>query len=517
MNERLIVSTECPTCGASLDFGEGSNAIQCLHCRSNLLVTGRKQVLSYFIAPKLDIHRAVAKVMIAHKQQGLSCRVIDPQLYFIPYYRMTGQDFLWEKSIPEPKSEPVSLGAASSDLSMEFEWGSMARAPGNSISLLALIINGLTALVQMCVEKYRVKKAVPVVQDFSQERLQRFMKQSQPQPPKMAYPKFEKKETEIQFQDRYVEKNFLACDLQGLDLYSLGIRPSVLKLELFRRATLEGMGKVVSVSITPEDAWLHGMKAADPQAIIYRGVVGRVLSIIYFPFWVVEVERQGEKRLTILDAVSEAVIKADAPLSIHAVLDHALMSDPQTIGFRPLTCPNCGWDFPVKPDDVVFFCSSCDKAWQIQGSYLYEISYQIAGLPGPDDQNGRKYLPLWVLQAQRQDNSAQKFFVPAFRYRRLKHLNDLAMHISRKQPSYSALNGERPEMHGCYYDQEDAVTLAQFINMGLAFKRVENERVFQEEKLSVTQTELTWFPFKVQGHSLTDPFTNQPLFQNLLL
>ena len=35
----LVVSTECPLCGAPLDFAEGSNAVRCQHCRSNLLVT----------------------------------------------------------------------------------------------------------------------------------------------------------------------------------------------------------------------------------------------------------------------------------------------------------------------------------------------------------------------------------------------------------------------------------------------------------------------------------------------
>ncbi|WDT75286.1 MAG: hypothetical protein MPW16_18720 [Candidatus Manganitrophus sp.] len=115
MNSRLTVSTGCPTCGAPLDFTEGSHAIQCGHCRSRLLVTGRKQLLSYFISPKLDVHRAVAKALLALKEEGVECRVIEPRLYFIPYYRLTGHDFLWEKSAPKPKIEPIDLSAFSPD------------------------------------------------------------------------------------------------------------------------------------------------------------------------------------------------------------------------------------------------------------------------------------------------------------------------------------------------------------------------------------------------------------------
>jgi LSD1 subclass zinc finger protein len=468
MNNRLVISTECPSCGAPLDFSEGSNAIQCLHCHSNLLVTGRKQVLSYSVAPKLDVHRAVAKAMVAHKQSGTPCRVLKPQLYFIPYYRLTGQDFLWEIVPPEPNSETINSASSDPDLSLGLD-----------------LINF-------------------------------FLPTSNQKPSETDYT-LPGNNGEKQFRDRYVEKNFVACDLQGIDMYSLGVRPSVLRLELFRREALEAIGKVVSVTKSQEAALSQGMKAADSQNILFRTVVGRVLSVIYFPFWVVEVERKGEGCLTILDAVSETIIKLDALTSLYAMLDFKATGDPLVIGFRPLVCPNCGWDFPVKPDDVIFFCSSCEKAWQIHGSCLYEVSYHIGEIPNRKKQGHMKYLPLWVLQAKIDKNSPIRFFVPAFRYRRLKFLSDLATHLSRQQPSYSVLYEKRPEVHGCYYDHEDAAMLAQFIHVGLAPKRLEVINLLQEERFSVTDSTLTWFPFKIQGNSLLDPFTGLSLPQHLLL
>ena len=65
MTSHLVVSTECPLCGAPLDFTEGSNAVQCLHCRSNLLVTGRKQVLSYYVAPNPYISSRIYFAFVA--------------------------------------------------------------------------------------------------------------------------------------------------------------------------------------------------------------------------------------------------------------------------------------------------------------------------------------------------------------------------------------------------------------------------------------------------------------------
>src|SRR5512139_2206131 len=97
MINRLVVSTECPTCSAPLDFEEGSNVVRCQHCRANLLVTGRKQALSYYIAPKIDGRQAATRVMFAHSEAGQRGRVVKAQLYFVPYYRLTGHDLRWER------------------------------------------------------------------------------------------------------------------------------------------------------------------------------------------------------------------------------------------------------------------------------------------------------------------------------------------------------------------------------------------------------------------------------------
>ena len=451
MTSRLVVSTECPSCGAPLDFHEGSTALQCAHCRSNLLVTGRKQVLSYSVTPRLDGQRAVAKARAAQQQNGAHCRVVQPQLYFIPYYRLTGHDFLWELA-PQSEEREDDLGGDSEEIRFR------AWERGNSL----LRSSG-----------------------------------------------------ESQFRDRYVEKNFVACDLQGSGLYSLGIRPAVLRLGLFRREALEANGRIVSVMTSPERALAQGLKV-DLQNILYRQVLSQVLSVIYFPFWVVEVECRGEQRLTIVDAVAETVVTPDAPLSLYAVLNRQPTAEPQVIGFRPLTCPNCGWDLPVKPDDVIFCCASCSRAWQIEGQRLFEVGHQVAERLDTGKPQPTKYLPFWVLQAEIK-NRPWRFFLPAFRYRRLKFLSDLATNISRQQPAYTITNTAPPELSGCYYDQEDALRLAQFTHVGLQAQSPKEIRAVQAEQLPISSATLTWFPFHDQGYSLVDPFTKTSLPRHLLL
>ncbi|MFO0754406.1 MAG: hypothetical protein U0411_13915 [Thermodesulfovibrionales bacterium] len=435
---RLDVSAECPSCGAPLDFKEGSNAVQCRYCGSNLLVTGRKQVLSYYVEPKADRHRGAAAVLTARKgREEDSCHIAGMRLCFIPYYRLSGHDLRWERAAEGDEAEGADFPA-----------------------------------------------------------------------------------------DRYLEKNFLACSLEGRGIYSLGVRPSALALRLFHEETLAAAGKVVAADVSVEAALARGMKTELPENLLYRAVIGRILSLVYFPFWIVELECGGKRSLSLMDAVTGTVIPSDAPLSLYEVLDRtAAETHHRTAGFRPLVCPNCGGDLPVKPDDVVFFCAACVRAWQIYGSDFREVPYRFAEARDSAAEGGAAtylpvWLPFWVLRAE-QGEGPHRFFLPAFRYRGLKALSDLATALTRMQPEYTVSehtdSGVRSGIsYGCYYDQEDAELLALFVHGGMKAR----EHAGATEKggeLALSGAELVWLPFSTKGPDLVDPFTGRALSKNALL
>ena len=266
---------------------------------------------------------------------------------------------------------------------------------------------------------------------------------------------------------------------------------------------LGSLGKIVQANIKPQDALLHGMRAGRKQAISNRKVIGRMLSVLYFPFWVMELKQGDKNCLAIIDAVSQAVITLAATPALYETLDQEVEADPHVIGFRPLTCPNCGWDHPIRPDNVIFYCSSCEKTWQILGNCLYEVSFQIARMAQAEKDKQFKYLPFWVLEGNSDENDPSRLFLPAFRYRQLKFLSDLAIRISRKQPSYSVLTENLPEVQGCFYDQEDAVMLAQFSQVGMAPRPLEKIKAIQENNFSMTDATLTWFPYGLTPCSWT--------------
>lgn len=519
---RLVISTECPTCGAPLDFSEGSNAVTCGHCRSNLLVTGRRQILSYYVAPRLDERKASALAAMAQRNLGnTTFRTLRSQLYFIPYYRMTGQDFGWE----EPAIKPVAEEDIALDQTLESERGDPSRmfryettSWGDNTTLFEaageLLGDFFKTTFTSKVVKVTSTDKTPLTGCESHTSHMPLRTSSQIKRASL----YEK--GEVTLNDRYIEKNFLACDMTGVGLYSLGIRPAVLKLELLRKEAVGETGRLVCATLAADAALEVGTKTATNPSLLYRQVIGKVLSIIYFPFWVHEMESRGRSVATIIDAVAQTVIRPDAPTAIYKALECVFTTDPKIIGFRPLTCPNCGWDFPVRPDDTIFFCNTCKKAWELFEQELREIAFEVFSSPGRNSASQVQHLPFWIVASQDAEGKPFRYYIPAFRYRRLKMLLDLALSFSRIQPKFSpsaTVDDIQQNLSGCYYDSRDAIMLAQFTDAALKADNIEAYRAHSADSIVTNGVSLAWIPFEVRGPDLVAPFAQICIPRNLLL
>ena len=166
---------------------------------------------------------------------------------------------------------------------------------------------------------------------------------------------------------------------------------------LFERSALAALGTIVAAQLAPERAMTQGLAGRGFEHVIYRQVLGRILSVIYFPFWVVELAQDGERWLTVVDGVAESVVQPRAPAvplrSPRAARERRAADGrapppglPQSAA-GPCRC---------EPDDVIFFCGSCHRAWQIHGVDLTDMPHEIAdirpdgGEPGP---RARRDLP----------------------------------------------------------------------------------------------------------------------------
>jgi DNA-directed RNA polymerase subunit RPC12/RpoP len=459
----LVVSTECPTCGAPLDFDEGSNAVRCDHCASNLLVTGRGQVLSYVVAATLGGAEARSLARFALGDAGQSSYLATPRLCLVPYYRLTATELRWQHARDEDERErrerererkrlfdSLDLPLVVSELFAggSFGTGSSAR-PGRS--------------------------------------------------------------RKLEFVGRRLERNLLACPSVPASP-SLGVRPSVLRLELFRRDTLPRDAIVARCEVDAAAALRAALVATGEAEVVAREVVGRVLSVLYYPLWTAVADSALGRRVVLIDAVSGAVVDGAAPGDVLGRLgSREPGGDPPVAGFRPLACPNCGWNLPVHPADVVFHCHGCERDWLVEGDRLLRQESAVVEAPGGARADVDHHRPFWSVP--REDTESEgRCLVPAFRHANMRLLNELAVRLSRKGVPESGEGGGR-EMRGCAIDAADAVAMARFLAAG----RTPNGKPLLDEALgagsgfTTAGARLLWLPFLRDAYGWREPLTGTAL------
>ena len=468
----FVVASSCPRCGAPLDFAEGSNAVRCKHCASMLLVTGRRCVLSYAVRARVTPSeaRTLAGFTRAAGAAEAVARLGAPKLVFVPYYRLSAEEVFWHR---EKAAAPRE--AAASDL------------------------------------------------DDAGDRLMRFVSG--------AAGTREQGRT-VALASRAIERNFLACDAGGLASWSLGVRPGVLRLELFQRAALEGQGVVLRPTIAQDAALVRALEPLAGVDVIHRDVLRSVLSLVYFPLWTMASGTAAAPRVTVVDAVSGSIVARDADPAPLDALAHAGEASDRVLGFRPLCCPNCGWDLPVRAADVVFHCTSCARTWELAGEELEPVASDVAagivgGARAGSGGSAVSHLPVWQVSGDvgvsgTEDRLRtllpQRLFAPAFRWRALKSLCDLGARLARSVPAEPELAATKDvSLVGCSLDRGDAVTLARLVALRVLMDdanvrhRVSNGNQAPQVEIAAAQTKLLWLPFAGDAYSLREPFTGYAL------
>lgn len=321
-------------------------------------------------------------------------------------------------------------------------------------------------------------------------------------------------------QTRYLERSFLATQLEGLKLYSLGVRTSVLKLNLFRKETLEEKGKIYPVTLGIDKAMEIGLGASyqdEPD----HCVISRILSIVYAPFWEVNVLGIDTSFSIIIDALGENIIDHRAPyqfLTAHLKAGDAKVLP--TISFHALQCPNCGWDLPAKPELCVFLCDNCHRAWETGAEGFQEAGGAIAQVHPIDAFPRLNYFPFWILSAhngyrlsRKEVQGVLKLFIPAFKVRDLTVIYRLTTTFTHVQPELDLmpLSDDLPssQMEGAVMRWKDARELADLILCSLASPSHFGTTIDAKPvPLEISSRQLVWFPFYEKGIYLRDALLN---------
>ena len=461
----FVVASTCPRCAAPLDFAEGSNAVRCAHCGTVLLVTGRRRVLRWAVRPRVPA--AEARKLASFASGGAVARGA-PRLVFVPYYRLTAEELFWqrERVVRAPR-------AADPEQPLD-ESGRLVRAIGGG--------RGADG------------------------------------------------EVEIRLASRAIERSFLACpEIAGLATWSLGVRTGVLRLELFERETLARDGVVVEPTVAADAALARALAPQVPGDTVHRDVLRVVQSLVWFPLWTVPT---APRRVAVLDAVTGSMVARDADAADLETLvagSGAASAVQHVVGFRPLCCPNCGWDFAVRAADVVFHCGSCERTWELRGEDLESIASDVVAPTAADASDTLPRLPVWEvrgsLRATARDRAPspratlpERVFAPAFAWRKLGHLCDLGARLARGAPAAPELEPAKDvPLAGCTLDREDALVFARMVALALLLDdanvrfAIARGRPAPEIAIDGAATRLVWLPFAGDAYSVRDPFTGYAL------
>jgi DNA-directed RNA polymerase subunit RPC12/RpoP len=311
-----------------------------------------------------------------------------------------------------------------------------------------------------------------------------------------------------QVKTKYLDKSFLATNLEGLKLYSLGVRTSVLQLKLFKKGTLQEKGNVYPVTIGIERALEIGLGKNHKTATDYC-VLSRMLSIVYAPVWEVNVKGINRTFSVIIDALGETIIEDQAPF--HFLTDHLTEGTSNTfptISFHALTCPNCGWDIPPDPGLYVFVCKNCHWVSECSVDGFRETRGAMVRAHGEDELPQLTYFPFWIFPAHKENlrrkerkPAATKVFIPAFKVRDLSVIYRLATAFTTVQPELDLmpLSNDLPpaQIEGAVMKWEDARELADL----LVCNGTKKIHLLPQGKPS---RQLVWLPFYEKGIYIRD-------------
>jgi hypothetical protein len=352
---------------------------------------------------------------------------------------------------------------------------------------------------------------------------------------------------------KHFDFTFPAYREPDLGLETLGVRTAAIPLQLFHQSRLSGPELVLSPEVSLQEAVDHSnhfltfgfsdrslnVELEDTQ------LVGEVYSLVYFPFWVLEVGANGQNGLLIIDGVANVIRKSIWEQNFAAYFRKPApgkwASNFGDLHLIPFTCPVCGWDLPFTPDSKTHICSTCTRAWAEHSGSYQEVDYHLVGLPDDCDQPVH-YMPFWELKTQirtsqgvlktksdlrklipafptgkgrRNGSDSIHFLIPAFRIRNLKSLSKLA-HIFCVSPPCQKLrpkeNLKKERFQGVSLAGQEAQQLAQVVLISMVPKYHRRARnLLKDSEFQSGRPRLVYYPFYRKGIYLREANSNHAI------
>lgn len=557
MSESFLVAIRCPRCGAETDFPEGTHALRCAYCGVTLRILGahRGGRARFVMPPTLEAERLAPLLLAYAAERGRRLDSVEWRtLVAAPFWHARGVALAYRftsparplASLPRPVPvTPSSAGGAPSAAPREL------REPAGAASSLAglpatLLRKGIDLLLRWTVAD---ATGADTLLDQLAGRDGHLGVEGGEAAPARAFAHDERR-----FDARHVDLSFPAFAGADLGLVSLGVRPGARPLRVLAPDTLPPGALMLPLEVDAEAALRRVAALAAGQfsempgeVIIERtATVTASLSVIYFPFWTASAILDGVERLVVVDAVAGSVVREGEPsepwfAGLAARTPPPLA--PGSLGFLPLTCPECAAPLPLETRAVVHLCTHCGRAWAEGDDRLVRIEYEAVAARG-----AAVYLPAWRFQAaitvegKRLTRAAElprlfkpagwplppapdatdadraaALFVPAFECRALTVVERLAAALARLQPRVDRTDAggdpplplaPTPRAVGASLNEADAAALARLFTIGLvpgagpaARRRIASLSV------ELGPGRLVWLPVHDRGPYLQDRLT----------
>jgi hypothetical protein len=352
---------------------------------------------------------------------------------------------------------------------------------------------------------------------------------------------------------KLVDFSFPAYKKPDLDLVSLGVRTAAIPLQLFHHTRLSGNDIVLPVEVSLQEATKYSSSFltygfSDRNFRVEFKVtqlVGEVYSLVYFPFWVLEVIGNDRRGLLIIDGVANRIRKTVWDQDVASFFQEhkpsevaANFSDLRLI---PFVCPVCGWDLPFSPTSKTHVCATCTRAWVENAGRYQEVEYQLVAVPEKFE-HATRYMPFWDLRIQihtpdgvfknrsdlrtllpnlpvaresGNDADSIRFLIPAFKIRSTKALSKLANLFCVNPPSQQLRAKEaleKEKFEGVCLGGEEAEQLAWVVLISMVPRYNRRARkVVKKSKITVELSRLIYYPFYRKGLYFREASSNHPI------
>jgi len=455
--QRLKVTVSCPSCGAPIEFLEGSNVSCCPFCNLPLFFQSPEKVLSYYLESKLSQREIpfIVDRFRKEQEQPLSSKIQDIKLYYLPFWRFSTQVFYSRVNLTflAPQQEEKEVEILTKDWDTNF--------PAHLSNDLGLVTLGmrpdwlkLRLLTDLnCLKQGQILDLETNPSEAREKALRGldFLMQSKKSAEDELILKLLDENLSLIYFPLWVvnfiteeEKYYQVID--GVVKRTLLQKPGYFDLRLNEKKENKPS---YTLKIIPHRCPNCGadFKVADFHLVFPCDNCRKIWRISEQGYQPV----QGE-----LVAPSGEKIKAQS----------------KSIEYYPF------WVFEASPQKEKNF--NIEKLAELFPS---EIGWFMA------KDKSRPFL----------------FYIPAFEIKNLNKIPSISLAFTRIQPQLEEKNREQEKLQGAIRSDEDAKKLAELLWLGLLYSKM-NLDVDEWKDLNFGNAKIIWYPFQQEGAFLTDLF-----------